>query len=117
MTSLAAVKAYEQAGLPVPAMAAIATSNEFNCKYLAAKADGTSWHYLASTAAPPTSASRSGTRWRNSRASRTMTARGVPFVYADSTTNVDPKCDETAPPDADLSSLLPPEKLHELFNQ
>ena len=97
MTSLAAVKAYEQAGLPVPAMAAIATSNEFNCKYLAAKADGTSWQYLAldgSTADIRFALRHAMAEFQGLENDEPLGV--VPFVYADSTTNVDPKCDETA---------------------
>lgn len=41
----------------------------------------------------------------------------VPYVYADSVTGVMPKCSDTAPPDADLSSLLPEDKLNALFGQ
>lgn len=47
VTSLAATKAFLQAGLPVPAMSALATSNEYNCLYLSAKAEGKAWKYLA----------------------------------------------------------------------
>ena len=41
----------------------------------------------------------------------------VPYVYADSTSDVMPKCSDMAPPDADLSSLLPEDKLSDLFQQ
>ncbi len=39
-----------------------------------------------------------------------------PFVYPGSLNAVDPKCDLSAPPDADLSTMLPEEKLKELFS-
>ena len=110
MTSNAAVKAYEQAGLPVPAMAAIATSNEFNCKYLAAKAEGKAWQYLAldgSTADIRFALRHAMAAFQGLENDEPLGV--VPYVYADSTAGIDPKCDETAPPDADLSSLLPPE--------
>ena len=118
VTSLAAVKAFEQAGLPVPAMAAIATSNEFNCKYLAAKAEGKAWRYLAldgSTADIRFALRHAMAAFQGLENDEPLGV--VPYVYADSTAGIDPKCDETAPPDADLSSLLPPEKLHALFEQ
>ena len=41
----------------------------------------------------------------------------LPFPYADSAKGLDPKCDPTAPPDADLTSALPPEKLKAVFER
>jgi ribose transport system substrate-binding protein len=41
----------------------------------------------------------------------------LPFAYADSAKGLDPKCDPSAPPDADLSSALPAGKLKEVFAQ
>jgi ribose transport system substrate-binding protein len=38
-------------------------------------------------------------------------------VFGDSEAGVDPKCSATAPPDADMSSLLPEDKLNALFKQ
>lgn len=117
-TSLAAVKAFEQAGLPVPAMSAIATSNEYNCKYLKAKAEGKAWKYLA------LDGSTADVRFalRQALASFQEVAFDeplgvVPYVFADSETGVDPKCSDVAPPDADMSSLLPEDKLNALFQQ
>lgn len=118
VTSLAAVKAFEQAGVKVPAMASIATSNEYNCKYLKAKADGTAWKYLALDGS--TADVRFALRQALAKFEGTTTDEPlgvVPYVYADSEAGVDPKCDETAPPDADLSSLLPADKLNALFQQ
>jgi ribose transport system substrate-binding protein len=118
VTSLAAAKAYEQAGLPIPAMSSIATSNEYNCKYLKAKAGGKVWKYLALDGS--TADVRFALRQAMAKFQGTTTTEPlgvVPYVYADSEAGIDPKCSETAPPDADLSSLLPADKLNALFQQ
>lgn len=117
VTTLAAIKAFEQAGLPVPAQATLASNNDINCKYLAAKKDGKAWKYV----------SLDGTTglvrfaFRRAMASLQGTTNGkslaaIPYVYADSEAGIDPKCDPAAPPDADLSSFLPGATLKALFN-
>jgi len=118
VTSLAALKAFEQAGVKVPALASIATSNEYNCKYLKAKADGTAWKYLAldgSTADVRFALRQALAKFQGTTTDEPLGV--VPYVYADSVTGIDPKCDPNAPPDADLSSLLPADKLNALFQQ
>jgi ribose transport system substrate-binding protein len=118
VTSLAAAKAFIQAGLPLPAMSSIATSNEYNCMYLEAKAAGTQWRYLAldGSTADVRFALRQGlAKFQGVEFSEPLGV--VPYVYADSEAGIDPKCDPNAPPDADLSSLLPVDKLNALFQQ
>lgn len=118
VTSLAASKAFIQAGLPVPAMSSIATSNEYNCMYLKAKADAKPWKYLAldGSTADVRFALRQGlAKFQGLEITEPLGV--VPYVYADSETGVDSKCSDTAPPDADLSSLLPQDKLNALFQQ
>lgn len=118
VTTLATVKAFEQAGVPVPAMATIASNNELNCKYLSALQAGNAWQYLAldgSTAdvrfaLRAALAAHNGIKWNEPLGV-------VPYVFADSTADIKPKCSKTAPPDADLSSLLPEGKLNALFQQ
>lgn len=118
VTSLATIKAFQQAGVRVPAIATIATSNELNCMYNEALANGTAWPYLAvdgSTgdvrfALRAALAAHNGIEWNEPLGV-------VPYVYADSVNNVVPKCSDIAPPDADLSSLMDEEKLFALFNQ
>jgi ribose transport system substrate-binding protein len=39
----------------------------------------------------------------------------VPYVYADSQAGVDPKCDPSLPPDADMSGQLSDAKVKELL--
>jgi ribose transport system substrate-binding protein len=118
VTSLAAVKAFEEAGLPVPAMSSIATSNEYNCKYLKAKADGKAWKYLAldgSTADVRFALRQAMAKFQGVEFSEPLGV--VPYTFADSEAGLDSKCSETAPPDADMSSLLPADKLNALFQQ
>lgn len=116
VTSLATIKAFEQAGVKVPAVAAIATNNEMNCKYISELKDGKAWPYLAldGSNGDIRFALRHALAYHNKI--ETKEPLGVvPYVFADSTAGVKPKCSETAPPDADMSSLLPPEKLEALF--
>lgn len=118
VTSLATIKAFQQAGVRVPAIATIATSNELNCMYNAALEDGTAWPYLAVDGSTGTIrfalraalAAHNGIEWNEPLAV-------VPYVYADSLNNVVPKCSDIAPPDADLSSSMDEEKLFSLFKQ
>lgn len=118
VTSLATVKAFQQAGVRVPAIATIATSNELNCMYTKAVAEGNAWKYLAvdGSTADVRFALRQGLAAHNG-VEINEPLGVVPYVYADSVTGVMPKCSDTAPPDADLSSLLPEDKLNALFQQ
>ncbi len=116
VTSLATIKAFEQAGVKVPAMAAIATNNEMNCKYINQLKDDKAWPYLAldGSNGDIRFALRHALAYHNKLENKEPLGV-VPYVFADSTADVKPKCSETAPPDADMSSLLPPEKLEALF--
>ena len=116
VTTLAAIKAFEQAGLDVPAQATLASNNEINCKYVEAKKAGTAWEYftLDGTVRTVRFAARAGVAAFQGTENSDPTSV-VPFVYADSTAGIDPLCDAAAPPDADLSSGLPAEKLNALF--
>lgn len=118
VTTLAAIKAFEQAGLAVPAQATLASNNEINCKYLGAKKDGKAWKYMTLDGTNHTVrfALRAAVAAFQGQESPEPSAV-VPFVYADSESGVDPKCDPNAPPDADLSSGLPQETLNALFNK
>lgn len=118
VTSLAAVKAFEAAGEDVPAMAFIATNNEYSCKYMDAVAAGNEWPQLAlsGTTADVRFALRAGLAARNG-IENTETRALVAFPFANSAEGLEPKCDPTMPPDADLASSLPIEKLKALFEQ
>jgi ribose transport system substrate-binding protein len=116
LTTAAAIKAFEQAGLPIPAQATLASSNELNCKYLDYKKAGKAWPYfaldgtttLARAAARRAMAAYSGTKFEEPLG-------WSPYPYVDSTSNTDPRCDPSLPPDADLSGQLSPAALKELF--
>lgn len=118
VTSLAAVKAFEEAGIAIPAMSSIATSNEYNCKFLKAKADGKGFKYFAldgSTGDVRFAFRQAMAKFQGTAISEPLAV--VPYVFGDSEAGIDPKCSATAPPDADMSSLLPADKLNALFKQ
>jgi ribose transport system substrate-binding protein len=118
VTSLASTKAFLQAGLPVPAMASIASSNEYHCLYQQTVAAGGGWKYLAldgSTADVRFALRQAMGKFQGIEVTEPLGV--VPYVYADTETGVAAKCSDTAPPDADLSSLLPEDKLNALFQQ
>lgn len=116
VTALAAIKAFQQAGLKVPAIATSASNNQLDCKYDAAVKAGTAWPYLALDGT---------TRIVRFALQRALAAYNhvpdsepsgiLPYVFADSTQNILPKCDPNAPPDADLSSSLSSAQLNALF--
>jgi ribose transport system substrate-binding protein len=118
VTALAAAKAFEQAHLPVPAIVTIASDNELNCHYLSAKKSGAAFPYytLDGTTTYVRFAVRHGVAAYQGATDNESPAV-LPFAYADSAKGLDPKCDPSAPPDADLSSALSPEKLKAVFEQ
>ena len=118
VTALAAAKAFEQAHLPVPAIVTIASDNELNCHYLSARKSGAAFPYytLDGTTTYVRFAVRQGVAAYQGTKDNESPAV-LPFAYADSARGLDPKCDPGAPPDADLSSALPPEKLKAVFEQ
>ena len=117
-TSLAAVKAFEQAHLPVPAIATIASDNQVNCHYMSAKQSGKPYPYytLDGTTTYVRFAVRQGVAAYQGTVNKESPSI-LPFAYADSAKGLDPKCDPTAPPDADLTSALPPQKLKAVFER
>lgn len=116
LTTNAAIKAFEQAGLPIPAQATLASSNEINCKYLEYKKAGKAWQYfsldgtttLVRAAARRAMAAYSGAKY-------TEPLGWSPYAYVDSTAGAEPRCDPSLPPDADLSGKLSTAQLKELF--
>jgi ribose transport system substrate-binding protein len=115
-TAQAAIKAFEQAHLPVPAIATIASNNELNCHFLAAKQSGKPFPYytLDGTTTYVRFAVRQGVAAYQGTVNKESPVI-LPFPYADSAKGLDPKCDAAAPPDADLTSALPPQKLKAVF--
>jgi ribose transport system substrate-binding protein len=116
VTTMAAIKAFELAGLPVPAQATLASSNELNCKYLADKKAAKGWEYFSldgTTSLIRFAARRAMATYQGTKDEEPVAV--VPYVYADSQTGVDPKCDASLPPDADMSGQLSDAKLKELL--
>lgn len=118
VTAAAVVRAYQQAGVPVPALATTASNNELNCMYEQDKAAGKAWPYFSIDGL--------------NRLNRYALRKGLSMVegtpndepdavvfkaFADSFAGLDPKCDPTAPPDADLSSALSQEALYAIFKK
>lgn len=118
VTTMAAIKAFEQAGLPIPAQATLASFNELNCKYLADKDAGKGWRYFSLDGT--TSLVRFAARRAMSAFQGTVDDEPkavIPYVYADSEAGIAPKCDPSLPPDADMSGQLSDEKLKQLLAQ
>lgn len=116
VTADAVVKAYDQAGLPIPALATVASNNQLNCKYMEKKKSGNGFSYLSLDGTTTSVRFALRRAIANFQGTKDPESLGLmPFVYADSSEGIDPKCLPTAPPDADLSSILPPEKLNEIF--
>lgn len=118
VTTLAAIKAFEQAGLAVPAQVTLASNNELNCKYVKAKAEKKAFRYFTLDGTPTLgrfALRRAVSVYQGTADSEPMSV--IPYVYADSSKDIDPKCDVTAPPDADLSSGLSAEKLKALYKK
>ena len=117
VTALAVVEAFQEANLPVPAVATIASTNEVNCHYLADKKAGKAYPYFTldgtTSIAIRVAARRAVSDFEGTSNDEPQDA--MPTVYADSEKGLDPKCDPSAPLDADLSSSLPAEKLKAAF--
>jgi ribose transport system substrate-binding protein len=115
-TGLAVIKAFQEANLPPPAVATIASNNELNCRYLSDNQAGKAFRYFSldgTTSMIRVAGRRAVADFQGTPNSEPLST--VPFVYADSEQGLDPKCDPSAPLDADLSSSLPPEKLKAVF--
>jgi ribose transport system substrate-binding protein len=106
------------AGLPVPLIATVASNNELNCLYVDAKKSGQPFPYM--TRDGSTTMARFAARRAVAAFERTENkepTKVLPYPYADSFAGVDPKCDPSAPPDADLSGLLSDNALKGIFGQ
>ncbi len=116
--SLGIIHAFQQAGLKVPANANLASNNELNCLWLAAKAKNEAWPYL--TVEGTTTIVRNALRRGMAIYQGTTDPEPLgltTYVFADSFAGVDPKCDKAAPLDADLSGLLSSDQLKKVFGQ
>jgi len=118
VVALAVIKTFKQANLPVPVIATEATSNELNCLYLKDKKEGNGWKYVTrdgSTANVRFALRRGMSEYQGT--TNTEPLEMIYSIFADSEAGIDPKCDESMPPDADLSSLLPMDQMKELFKK
>ncbi|TPL21085.1 substrate-binding domain-containing protein [Mesorhizobium sp. B2-4-9] len=118
VTAMAAIKVFQQAGLAVPLIATVASNNELNCLYIEAKKSGKSFPYM--TRDGSTTMARFAARRAVAAFEGTVNnepTKVLPYPYADSFAGVDPKCDPSAPPDADLSGLLSDSALKGIFGQ
>lgn len=118
VTAAAAVRAFQQAGLPVPAIATTASNNELNCMYVNDKAAGNGWDYFSIDGLNRLAryGLRRGLSIHQGTPNDEVLAIEFP-AFADSFAGLEPACDPNAPPDADLSSALPPEKLQAIFDR
>jgi ribose transport system substrate-binding protein len=118
VTALATVKTFQQANLPIPAIATDASNNELNCKYLSMKNSGKAFPYFSldgMTSVIRFAARRGVALYQGT--TNTEPTKVFPYTYADSGSGITPKCDPTAPSDADFSSALSVEKLKAVFKQ
>lgn len=118
VTTMAAINAFKQAGIAVPAQATLASSNELNCMYLADGKTDKAWKYLSldgTTSLVRFAARRALSIYEGTEDNEPSGV--VSYVYADSEAGVKPLCDPNLPPDADMSGQLSAEKLTTLLKQ
>ncbi|MDR7126986.1 substrate-binding domain-containing protein [Pseudotabrizicola sp. 4114] len=116
VTTMAAINAFKQAGVPVPAQATLASSNELNCLYLSDTDAGKGWKYFSldgTTSLVRFAARRALSIYEGTENNEPLAV--VSYPYADSEAGIKPLCDPDLPPDADMSGLLGAEKLTELL--
>ncbi|MCX4170819.1 MULTISPECIES: substrate-binding domain-containing protein [Paraburkholderia] len=118
VTALATVKTFQQAHLPIPAIATGSSNNELSCKYVAMKEAGKPFPYYSldgMTSVIRFAARRGVAMYQGTTDNEPL--KVFPYTYADSGAGVAPKCDTSAPPDADFSSVLAADKLKAVFKQ
>jgi ribose transport system substrate-binding protein len=116
VTTQAAINAFKEAGLPVPAQATLASSNDLNCGFLKDQESGNAWKYLSldgTTTLVRFAARRALSIFQDVENDESDGV--VSYVYADSEAGVMPECNPDLPPDADLSGQLSSEALINLL--
>lgn len=117
VTASAAAKAFQQAGKPVPAIATIAGSNEFNCLWTDAQAKDQEWPMLSNEAS--TKDVRAAIRHAMAAyqgLDNSAEPLGVlPPVGIDTYQGWNPICNPNIPPDAALYPGLTDEQLQQVF--
>lgn len=114
----AAMQAFQEAKLPLPAFATISPSNDLDCQYLADKKAGKGWNFIEFGG----SVNDAQVALRRGLADFEATQNPEPLLthprlWIDTFAGVDPQCDTSLPPDADLSGNLPLEKVKELLKK
>lgn len=118
VTALAAVKTFQHANLPIPAIATGSSNNELSCKYVSMKETGKPFPYYSldgMTTVIRFAARRGVATYQGTTDNEPL--KVFPYTYADSGAGIAPKCDSAAPPDADFSSSLTVDKLKAVFTQ
>lgn len=118
VTALATVKTFQQAHLPIPAIATGSSNNELSCKYASMKEEGKPFPYYSldgMTSIIRFAARRGVAMYQGTTDNEPL--KVFPYVYADSSAGITPKCDSSAPPDADFSSALKVDRLKAVFKQ
>jgi ribose transport system substrate-binding protein len=116
--ALGVIRTFQQANLKIPYMVGLSSNNELNCLYADQKAKGAAWPYMTldGTVASVRNAFRRG--MADYQGTTNPEPLGMqPYVFADSFAGIEPKCDHSAPLDADLSGLLTPDQLQAVFKQ
>ncbi|GAA1706622.1 hypothetical protein GCM10009745_63100 [Kribbella yunnanensis] len=118
VTASAAVKAFQAAGRPVPAIANIASNNEIDCAWndLNAKGSGFPFYSAEKTTTLVRNAFRRGMADFQGIELKEPARVAIP-VGIDTYDGKNPPCDKSAPPDADLFSGLTKAQLQEVFAQ
>jgi ribose transport system substrate-binding protein len=114
--TVGSLRAYQNAGKPMPALATLASSNELGCVYEEVKDDWPDFEMVW------VEGTTRVVRWAARRALATFNDIPIDdpvllkmFPFVDTTAGKEPECREDLPPDADLSSGLTPEELQEVF--
>jgi len=118
VTAVAAIDTFVAAGLPVPAIASLATSNELGCLWQSRKAAGAAFPLFSvdSTNDMAQLALRMGVAAANGKSVNAAEAFRMP-AFMDTEGGKEPPCVPELPADADLSSPLGQAELADLFRR
>jgi ribose transport system substrate-binding protein len=116
VASVGGIRAFKNAGRPIPALATFASSNELGCVWKELKPTNPNFQVLSYDGT--TRVVRGAVRKALAKVNKVDDKD--PAVYQlikfmDTTAGMDPPCDPALPPDADLSSSLSKEALAKLF--
>lgn len=114
--TVGSLRAYQNAGKPMPALATLASSNELGCVYDEVKKDWPDFEMVwveGTTRVVRWAARRALAAFNEIEIDDPTELKMFPFV--DTTAGKEPECRTDLPPDADLSSGLTPEELQEVF--